>query len=178
MDGQTKVVNRTLEMYLCCFTENKPKDWVKWLSWVEYTYNTSCHTSIGKTPFEVVYGRPPPTLLSYIPSTARVGAVECDLLYRDKLIKDVKFHIQLAQNRMKQIYDRGHKERSFQPGSYVYVHLQPYRQHSLEKWMNMKLAAKFYGPFQVLERIGEVAYKLALPASSKVHLVFHVSLLK
>jgi hypothetical protein len=56
-NGQTEAVNRNLEMYLHCFTGDKPKDWVKWLSWVEYTYNTSCHTSAGKTPFEVVFGR-------------------------------------------------------------------------------------------------------------------------
>jgi hypothetical protein len=180
-DGQTKVVNRTLEMYLHCLTRDKPKDWAKWLSWVEYTYNTSCHTSTSKTPFEVVYGRPPPTLLTYILGTARVEAVECALLARDKLLKDVTVHLQTAQNRMKHIYDRNHQEhqeQTFQPGDYMYVRLQPYCQHSLAKRTNMKLVAKFYGPFKVLDRIGEVAYKLALPTNSKVHPVFHVSLLK
>lgn len=112
-----EVINSTLEMYLHCFTEDKPKDWVKSLSWVDYTYNTSCHTSTGKTPFEVVYGRPP-TLLAYILGTARVEAVECDLVDGDKLLKSVRFKLQLAQNRMKQIYDCGHKERTFQLGDY------------------------------------------------------------
>lgn len=44
-DGQTEVVNRTLEMYLCCFTSSTPAAWVKWLPWVEYVYNTSSHSS-------------------------------------------------------------------------------------------------------------------------------------
>ena len=52
--GQSKVVKRTLEMYLRCFTSDKPKYWVKWICWAKFYYNTSFHSATQKTPFEVV----------------------------------------------------------------------------------------------------------------------------
>lgn len=100
-DGQTEVLNRTVEMYLRCITGDKPKEWATWLPWVEYMYNTSWHSSTGKTHFKLVYGRPTPTLLSYIPGTARVESVGQELEDRDVLLREVRLKLAQAQNRMK-----------------------------------------------------------------------------
>ncbi|KAK0583355.1 hypothetical protein LWI29_036098 [Acer saccharum] len=53
-DGQTEVVNRTLEQYLRCFTCDQPKKWMDWLPWAEYSYNTTTHSSTQTTPFKAV----------------------------------------------------------------------------------------------------------------------------
>jgi hypothetical protein len=56
---------------------------------------------------------------------------------------------------------------------------QPYKHMSIKQQKKVnKLTPKYYGPYKVLQRIGSMAYKLELPPSSRVHLVFHVSYLK
>ncbi|KAF2324373.1 hypothetical protein GH714_013212 [Hevea brasiliensis] len=108
-DGQTEVVNRTIEMYLCCFTSDRPCHWFQWLSWVEYYYNTSYHFSLKATPFEVVYGRSPLKMLSYCPGLAKLDAVDQELKAQDMVQLDLRNRLLQAQNDMKTIYDSKHR---------------------------------------------------------------------
>jgi len=64
-DGQTEALNKCVECYLCCFVSENTKTWSDWLPWVKYWYNSAFHTSVGMTPFKIVYGCDPPTLVPY-----------------------------------------------------------------------------------------------------------------
>ena len=88
-DGQSEVVNRTIAMYLRCLTGDRPRTWLEWLSWAEYCYNTSYHSALRTTPFEVVYGRAPPVLLPYTTSTTRTDTVDKLLTDRDTFLAEV-----------------------------------------------------------------------------------------
>lgn len=92
-DEQTEVVDHTIEMYLRCFVGNQPRRWVVWLPWAEYCYNTSFHTFLGTTSFQLVYGRPPPRLLHYEPRTTKVEAVDRVLQTRDEVLLDARQHL-------------------------------------------------------------------------------------
>ncbi|KAF5769419.1 putative nucleotidyltransferase, Ribonuclease H [Helianthus annuus] len=177
-DGQTEVINRGLESYLRCFAVDQPKTWSLWLPWAEFWYNSTFHASTGVTPFETVYGRRPPSVFQFVPGEIRVESVARELQDRDEALKQLKTHLSNAQGAMKFQADKKRRDVQFSVGEWVYVKLKPYRQLSVASRIHQKLAAKFFGPFQILEKVGAVAYKLLLPATSKIHPVFHVSLLK
>jgi transposase InsO family protein len=95
-DGQTEVVNKSLENYLRCFAQDNPKEWTHWLPWAEYWYNTSWHSAIKMTPYEAVYGVPPPRLLNYVPGTTRVEAVDEVLRNREQILQLLQHNIKLV----------------------------------------------------------------------------------
>lgn len=78
---------------------------------------------------------------------------------------------------MKAQADSKRRELSFHIGDSVFLRIQPYRQHSLANRRYEKLSLRFFDPYKVIRLVGPVA-ELELPASSRVHPIFHVSLLR
>lgn len=83
-----------------------------------------------------------------------------------------------AQSRMKAQADSKRRDLSFDVGDVVFLRLRPYRQKSLAKIINEKLSLRYFGPSKIVHRVDPISYKLQLPQTSKIHPIFHVSLLR
>jgi hypothetical protein len=115
-DGQTERVNQSLECYLRCFTSAHPKKWSQWLGLCEFWNNTNWHSSLGKSPFEVIYGRQPRYFGVTASSSILPGDIQNWLQERQLVIASARHHLLRMQQRMKHQADKHRSERTFSVG--------------------------------------------------------------
>ena len=134
--------------------------------------------SIRMTPFKALYGYEALDYADLAFGDSRAPNAKDWIQDSQDILKILKENLQTAQNQQKLYADKHRIEWSFEVGDLVYLRLQPYRQSSLKKKGAEKLKPRFYGPYKIIRKVGEVAYELELPQESKIHNLFHVSNLK
>src|SRR6266436_2690941 len=169
-DGQTERVNQELEQYLRIFCNFQQDNWAELIPFMEFAHNTRSHSATGKSPFMIWYSyhprfTPPLQFVTNNPT------VEERLVQLNRLRSEVTASLKLAAEVMK----RPHPVTSsvlFKEGDLVW--LEGTNIHTTHP--KAKLAPKRHGPFKVLTTWG-VNCKLQLPATWRIHPVFHNSLL-
>ena len=101
-DGQTEILNKFFERYLCFFLSDKQAQWVKWLPLAEWWYNISFNNAAKMTPFMALYEYHPPSITYSLRENSRVQAVEDHIEHQQEVLQLLKDNLNLAQNRMKQ----------------------------------------------------------------------------
>ena len=152
--------------------------WDNFLPLAEFSYNNSYHSSIDMAPFEALYGRRCRSPIGLF-DAFEVRPWGTDLL-RDSLekVKSIQEKLLAAQRRQKEYADRKVRDLEFMEGEQVLLKVSPMK-GVMRFGKRGKLSPRYIGPFEILKRVGEVAYVLALPPGlSGVHPVFHVSMLK
>ncbi|GJT51777.1 putative reverse transcriptase domain-containing protein [Tanacetum coccineum] len=152
--------------------------WDVHLSLVEFSYNNSYHASVRYAPFEALYGRKCRSPIMWV-EVGEGQLIGPELVQEStEKISQIKDRFKAARNRQKSYDDKRRKPLEFSVGDYVLLKVSPWK-CVVRFGKKGKLAPRFVGPFEIVEKVGPVAYRLDLPEESNgVHDTFHVSNLK
>ncbi|GJS34921.1 putative reverse transcriptase domain-containing protein [Tanacetum coccineum] len=165
-DGQSERTIQTLEDMLRACVIDFGGNWDVHLPLVEFSYNNSYHSSIRCAPFEALYGR-------------KCSLIGPELVQEttDKVVL-IKEKLKAAMDCQKSYADNRRKPLEFEVGDHVLLKVSAWK-GMIHFGAKGKLAPMYVGPFEILKRIGPVAYRLRLPEElSSMHDTFHMSNLK
>ncbi|GKV48743.1 hypothetical protein SLEP1_g55542 [Rubroshorea leprosula] len=170
--------SQVLEDMLRACALDLPESWDDHLPLAEFAYNNSYHSSIKMAPYEALYGRRCRAPICW----AEVGygrVIGPDFVQQTtEKVKLIQQRLKVAQDKQKSYADNRRRPLEFEVGNHVFFKVSPTK-GVYRFGLKGKLSPRYIGPFEILKRVGEVAYKIALPPKlSNVHNVFHVSVLR
>nr|XP_027071965.1 uncharacterized protein LOC113696780 [Coffea arabica] len=155
--------------------------WSRYMTLAEFAYNNSYQASIQMAPYEALYGRRCRSLIHWDEVGEKRVLDPTAIPWIEKAYEKVKLvreRLQTVQSRQKSYADHRRKDLKFDVGDKVFLRVKSMKEGVVSK-KGKKLKARYIGHFEILKRVGKVAYQLDLPPSmSRIHKVFHVSMLK
>ncbi|EOY08659.1 DNA/RNA polymerases superfamily protein [Theobroma cacao] len=177
-DGQSEWTIQTLEDMLRACVIDLGVRWEQYLPLVEFAYNNSFQTSIQMAPFEALYGRRCRSPIGWLEVGERKLLGPEFVQDATEKIHMIRQRMLTAQSRQKSYADNRRRDLEFQVGDHVFLKVSPTK-GVMRFGKKGKLSPRYIGPFEILEKVGVVAYRLALPPDlSNIHPVFHVSMLR
>jgi len=176
-DGQSERFVAVTEQYLRAYVAYQQDDWVDWLPLAEFSANSLDSESTHTSPFFANYGFHP--RMGFEPTAPTLSPPSRDAQrFADRMqeITDfVKSELSVARSRHEEQANRNRRPaHQYRVGDLVWLDARNIRTIRPQK----KLDWKNLGPFPVAQVVGPYAYRLTLPASMRIHNVFHVSLLR
>ncbi|KAM2280565.1 hypothetical protein ACFX1S_041275 [Malus domestica] len=174
IDGQSEKTIQTLEDILRSSILQFRDTSHQCLSLIEFAYNNSFHSSIGISPFKALYGKPcrTPLCWSEVGERVLVGPEIVDETTQN--IQVIKVNLKATHDQQKSITDRHSTDKVYKVDDWVFLKLSLWK--DVVRFRKMWLMIR---PYQIIEQVGEVAYRLDLPPELlRVHNVFHVSMLQ
>ena len=170
-NGKVERKNQEVEKFLRLFVSQRQDDWVDWLPMAEFALNSHVSSATERTPFEIVYGYTPDFTIPAGKHT-NIPALDERLDRMAHVRKEAESALRQTKAKMKEEYEAAKKRAHlFKIGDQVGLSTKDL---SIDQ-PSPKLGPRQLGPFKVLEKIGDLDYKLELPHWLKVHPVFHVN---
>ena len=157
---------------------NYEGSWDRHIPLVEFVYNNIFQSSIGMAPYEALYGRKCRTPLCWtkLSETKLIGPDW--ILETEEKVKMIRERLKIATDRQKSYADMKRKDIRYEIGEKVFLKVSPWKK-VMRFGKKGKLSPRFIGPYEVIEKVGPVPYRLALPLDlEKIHNVFHVLMLR
>ena len=173
-DGQTEVVNRSLENLLRCLVGDHQGTWDLILPRAQFAYNISVNRSTGLSPHEIVYGHKPRAPIDLIPMSPLRRASESAETFACRMYdlhKSINNQITMNNAKYKSTTDAHRRYKCFEIGNFVMIRLRPER---FPPGTFSKLQARGMGPFEVLSKVGENGYVIDIPNDWGIHSTFNI----